>query len=146
MLVYTTASGVFQPVVGRFIAEAHGKGQHTSIPGIFQSFLRAAVWLGLALAGFILLFSKDLAQLINVPAWMIQISVALIFLSTLRPIAAGALQGSENFIAYGFARLALSLGRILLVFFLVQAGTGLLGAVIALPFGWLVSLLCAFFF
>jgi O-antigen/teichoic acid export membrane protein len=144
MLVYTTASGVFQPVVGRFIAEAHGKGQHTSIPGIFQSFLRAAVWLGLALAGFILLFSKDLAQLINVPAWTIQISVALIFLSTLRPIAAGALQGSENFIAYGFARLALSLGRILLVFFLVQAGTGLLGAVIALPFGWLVSLLCAF--
>jgi hypothetical protein len=38
MLVYTTASGVFQPVVGRFIAEAHGKGQPDSIPGIFQSF------------------------------------------------------------------------------------------------------------
>jgi O-antigen/teichoic acid export membrane protein len=144
MLVYTTASGVFQPVVGRFIAEAHGQGQHDSIPGIFQSFLRAALWLGCILAGIILLLSNSLAQSINVPAWTIQISVTLIFLSTLRPIAAGALQGSENFIAFGFVRLALSLGRILLVFFFVQAGTGLFGAVIALPFGWLVSLLCAF--
>src|SRR6185436_4764958 len=42
MLVYATASGVFQPVVGRFVAEARGTGKSDSIPGIFQSFLRAA--------------------------------------------------------------------------------------------------------
>lgn len=144
MLVYTTASGVFQPVVGRFIAEAHGKGRSDSIPGIFQSFLRAALWLGLALAGIILLLSKNLAQLINVPAWTVQISAALIFLSTLRPIAAGSLQGSENFVAFGIARLALSLSRILLVFFFLPAGVGLFIAVLALPFGWLASVLCAF--
>lgn len=144
MLVYTTASGVFQPVVGRFIAEAHGKEQSDSIPGIFQSFLRAAFWLGLALAGVILLFSRSIAQFINVPAWTIQIGATLIVLSTLRPVAAGALQGTENFVAFGFARLALSLSRILLVFFFLPAGVGLFVAVLALPFGWLASVLCAF--
>lgn len=144
MLVYTTASGVFQPVVGRFVAEAHGKGQSDSVPGIFQTLLRAALWLALALAGIILLFSNGIAQFINVPTWTIQVSAALIFLSTLRPIAAGSLQGSENFVAFGLARLALSLSRIVLVFFFVQAGTGLLGAVLALPFGWFASVLCAF--
>ena len=52
----------------------------------------------------------------------------LIFLSSIRPIAAGALQGSENFIAFGFARLALALGRIALLFFLIRAGLGLRGS------------------
>jgi O-antigen/teichoic acid export membrane protein len=85
-----------------------------------------------------------IGQQLNLPAWTIQVSASLIFLSTLRPIAAGTLQGRENFIAFGCTRLALSLGRIILLFFLVQAGWGLTGAVIALPFGWLVSVLCAF--
>ena len=142
-LVYTTASGVFQPVVSRYVAEARGKGQHSSIPAIFQSFLRAAFWLGLMLTGIVFLFSKGVSQLLNLPAWTIQISAVLLFLSTIRPIAIGALQGEERFFAFGFTRLALSLGRILLVFFLIQAGWGLTGAVIALPFGWLVSVLCA---
>ena len=82
--------------------------------------------------------------MLHLPAWTIQISAALIFLSTLRPIAAGALQGSQNFIAFGFTRLALALGRLILLFFLIQVGLHLEGAVIALPFGWLVSVLCAF--
>ena len=145
-LVYTTASGVFQPVVGRFIAEARGRGQESSIPAIFQAFLRAAFWLGSILAAVVLLFSNTIAQLINLPAWTIQMSAAVIFLSTLRPIAAGALQGNENFIAFGFARLALALSRLVLLFFLVQAGLRLEGAILALPFGWLVSVLCAFLF
>ena len=144
MLVYTTASGVFQPVVGRFIAEARGKGQDDSISAIFQSFLRAASWLGLTLSVLIFLFSNSIAQLLNLPAWAIQISAALIFLSTVRPIAIGTLQGRENFIAFGFTRLALSLGRVILVFFLIRAGFGLTGAVLALPFGWFASVLCAF--
>ena len=143
-LVYTTASGVFQPVVSRLIAEARGKQQEASIPAIFRSFLRAAFWLGLVLAGLVLLFSKNIAQLINLPTWTIQTSAGLIFLSTLRPIAAGVLQGTENFIAFGLARLALALSRLFLLFFLVQSGLHLKGAVIALPFGWLVSVLCAF--
>ena len=143
-LVYTTASGVFQPVVGRFVAEARGKGQIASIPSIFQAFLRAAFWLGSILAALVLVFSNSIAQLISLPAWTIQMSAAVIFLSTLRPIAAGALQGNENFIAFGFARLSLALGRLVLLFFLVQAGLRLEGAVIALLFGWLISVLCAF--
>ena len=145
-LVYVTASGVFQPVVGRFVAEARGKGQYDSIPAIFQEFLRAALWLGLALSIFVFLFSNFIAEIFNLPDWAVQLSAALIFLSTLRPIAAGILQGQERFIAFGCTRLALSLGRILLVFFLIQAGLGLTGAVIALPFGWLVSVICAFLF
>jgi O-antigen/teichoic acid export membrane protein len=145
-LVYTTASGVFQPVVGRFIAEAHGKEHGDSIPAIFQAFLRAAFGLGIILGLLIFIFSRNIAQLVHMPTWTIQISAAIIFLSTLRPIAAGVLQGSENFIAFGFARLALALGRLILLFFLVQAGLGLKGAVIALPFGWLVSVFCAFLF
>ncbi|HET9588908.1 MAG TPA: hypothetical protein VFO91_08985 [Anaerolineales bacterium] len=144
MLVYTTASGVFQPVVGRFVAEARGTGQSGSIPAIFQTFLRATFGLGVILAILILLLSEVIAQTLNLPGWTIRISAGLIFLSTLRPIAAGVLQGQEDFISFGLSRLALSLGRISLVFFLVQAGFGLTGAVIALPFGWFVSLLCAF--
>jgi len=143
-LVYTTASGVFQPVVSRFIAEADARGEGDSNSVIFQTFLRAAFWLGLILAGVVLLFSTGIAALLNLPAWTIQVSALLIFLSTLRPIAVGALQGKERFFAFGFTRLALSLGRILLVFFLMQAGFGLTGAVVALPFGWLVSVFCAF--
>ena len=143
-LVYVTASGVFQPVVSRFVAEARGKGQNASIPIIFQSFLRAAFWLGLVFAALVFFSSDLIAQSLNLPDWAIRLSAALIFLSTLRPIAAGVLQGQENFIAFGLTRLALSLGRIILVFFLIQKGLGLTGAVIALPFGWLVSVLCAF--
>ena len=145
-LVYVTASGVFQPVVGRFVAEARGRGQDDSIPAIFQVFLRAAFYLGAILSILVLLFSSFIAQSLNLPTWSIQLSAALIFLSTLRPIAAGVLQGEERFISFGLARLALSLGRILLVFLLFQAGPGLTGAVIALPFGWLVSVICAFLF
>ena len=143
-LVYTTASGVFQPAVSRFVAEARGKGQEDAIPAIFQSFLRAAFWLGLTLGALVFLFAGAIGQLLNLPPWTIQISAVLILLSTLRPIAAGALQGGENFISFGIARLALSLARILLVIVLVRAGLGLTGAVIALPFGWLVSVLFAF--
>ena len=143
-LVYVTASGVFQPVVSRFVAEARGKGQNDAIPAIFQVFFRAAFWLGLVFAILIFLLSNLIAQLLNLPNWTIQLSAVLIFLSTLRPIAAGVLQGEENFIAFGLTRLALSLGRIILVFFLIQIGFGLRGAVIALPLGWLISVLCAF--
>ena len=143
-LVYTTASGVFQPVVSRFVAEARGKGQDDRVPAIFQSFLRAAFWLGLTLGALVFLFAGAIGQMLNLPPWTIQISAILILFSTLRPIAAGALQGGENFISFGVARLALSLARILVVFILVRAGLGLTGAVIALPFGWLVSVLFAF--
>jgi O-antigen/teichoic acid export membrane protein len=143
-LVYTTASGVFQPVVSRFVAEARGKGQDDAVPAIFQSFLRAAFWLGLVIGALVFLFAGSIGLLLNLPPWTIQISAGLILLSTLRPIAAGALQGGENFISFGFARLALSLARIIMVFILVRAGLGLTGAVIALPFGWLVSVLFAF--
>lgn len=143
-LVYTTASGVFQPVVSRFIAEAHGKGQSDSASAIFQLFLRTAFWLGLILSSLVFVFAGSLGQLLNLPAWAIQVSAAMILFSSLRPIAAGALQGSENFMAFGFTHLALSLSRMLLLLIFVRAGLGLTGAVIALPFGWLVSVLCAF--
>ncbi len=143
-LVYVTASGVFQPVVSRFIAEARGKGEEGSIPSILQTFLRAAFYLGAILSILCFSFSSFIAQALNLPAWTIQISAALIFLSTLRPIAAGVLQGQERFLAFGFARLALSLGRILFIVLLIPTGITLTGAVIALPFGWLVSVLCAF--
>ena len=123
--MYVTASGVFQPVVSRFVAEARGKGQNDAIPAIFQVFFRAAFWLGLVFAILVFLLSNLIAQLLNLPNWTIQLSAVLIFLSTLRPIAAGVLQGEENFIAFGLTRLALSLGRIILVFFLIQIGFGL---------------------
>jgi O-antigen/teichoic acid export membrane protein len=143
-LVYTTASGVFQPVVSRFVAEARVKGKEATVPAIFQYFLQAAFWLGLFLAILVFVFARNIGQSLNLPSWTIQLSAALMLFSTLRPIAAGALQGGENFMAFGIARLALSLARIGLVFILVRAGLGLTGAVLALPFGWLVSVLCAF--
>ena len=143
-LVYTTASGVFQPVVSRFIAEARAKGQHNEVAAIFQTFLRTAFWLGLILSLLAFWFAPAIGESLNLPPWTIQISAMVILLSSLRPIAAGALQGSENFFAFGIVRLALSLARIGLVFILIQAGLGLAGAVISLPFGWLVSLLGGF--
>lgn len=143
-LVYTTASGVFQPVVSRFIAEARGKGQYGEAPAIFQTFLRAAFWLGLILAALVTVFARGIGESLNLPPWTIQISAVVILFSSIRPIAAGTLQGNENFMAFGIVRLALSLARILCVFLFVQSGFGLTGAVIALPFGWLVSVLCGF--
>ena len=143
-LVYTTASGVFQPVVSRFIVEARAKGQYNEAPAIFQTFLRAAFWLGLILSLLVFWFAPAIGGSLNLPSWTIKISTMVILLSSLRPIAVGTLQGSENFVGFGIARLALSLARLGVVFVLVQAGLGLTGAVIALPFGWLVSVLCAF--
>jgi O-antigen/teichoic acid export membrane protein len=144
MLVYTTASGVFQPVVGRFIAEARGKGQNDSIPVIFQSFLRAAFWLGLTLGIIVFTFSNIIAQILNLPAWTIQISAAIIFLSTLRPIAIGMLQGQERFISFGLSRFFTAFGRLLPGIILVRYGLALTGAVIAFPFGWLIGVFAAF--
>lgn len=145
-LVYVTASGVFQPVVGRFIAEARGRGEEGTIPAIIQTFFRAALILGIIFSILVFTLSTAISPLLNLPRWTIQISAVLVLLSTLRPVAAGALQGKERFLAFGFARLALSLGRILLVILLIPAGITLPGAIIALPFGWLVSVACAFFF
>jgi len=144
ILVYVTASGVFQPVISRFVAEARGRGDESSVPGIFLTFLRPSVALALALGILVFAFSGALAGLFNLPAWSIQISAAVICLSTLRPVAAGVLQGRENFIPFGFTRLAQASARIILAVVLVRAGLGLLGAVLALPFGWLVSVVCAF--
>lgn len=143
-LVYTTASGVIQPVIGRFVTEARATGQNDEVSAIFQLFLRAGFWLGLILSLFVFSFAASISQVLNLPAWSIRISAVVILFSSLRPIAAGTLQGSENFIAFGFARLGLSLGRILLPVFFMQGGVGLTSAVLALPFGWLVSVLCAF--
>ena len=67
VLVYATASGVFQPVVGRFVAEARAKGDESSVAAIFQSFFRAAFWLGLGLSLIALTFSNMLAGWINAP-------------------------------------------------------------------------------
>ena len=145
-LVYITASGVFQPVVGRFVAEARGKERYDSIPAIFQSFLRTAFYLGAILSILVFSLSNPIAHILNLPPWTIRLSAALIFLSTLRPIAVGVLLGQERFIAFGIARLALSIGRILFVISLIQTVPGLTGAVLALPFGWLASVLCAFLF
>src|SRR6188474_1404813 len=50
LLVYATASGVFQPVVSRFVAEARGQGRDQAIPAIFQYYLGVALWLGTVLA------------------------------------------------------------------------------------------------
>jgi O-antigen/teichoic acid export membrane protein len=146
ILVYVTASGVFQPVIGRFVAEARGKGQDDSIPAIFQTFFRAAFWLGLALAVLSLLFSNVIARLLNLPAWTIQISAALILLSSLRPIAVGALQGQERFLPFGLSRFFTAFGRLIFASLLVSFGLALRGAVLAFPLGWLAGVLVAFFF
>jgi len=146
VLVYVSASGVFQPVVGRFVAEARGRGQDAVIPAIFQSFFRAAFWLGLALGIVVLLLSNEISQLLNLPNWTIQIIAALIFFSTLRPIALGLLQGRERFLPFGITRFVTAFSRLLLAVILIHYGFALAGAVISLPFGWLVGLLSAFLF
>jgi O-antigen/teichoic acid export membrane protein len=146
ILVYITASGVFQPVVSRFVAEARGRGQNDSIPAIFRSYLLASFWLGLALSTLVFLFSNTISLMLNLPNWTIQISSLLIFLSTLRPIGIGTLQGQERFLPYGFSRLITAVGRLLLAIILVNYGLSLHGAIIAFPFGWLVGILAAFQF
>lgn len=143
-LVYITAAGVFQPVVGRFVAEARGRGDENSIPAIVQTFLRSATFLGAVFAILCFSFSSALSHAFNLPPWTIQLSSAILFLSTLRPVAAGTLQGQERFLAFGIARLALSLGRILFILLIYPTGIGLMVTIVALPFGMLVSVLCAF--
>lgn len=144
VLIYVTASGVFQPVLGRFVAEARSTGRSDSISSIFQTFLRASLWVGLGLTLLVYIFAAPLAQWLNLPVWTIQISGLLIFLSTLRPVAAGVLQGEERFVSFGYTRVLTSLGRLVLGVFLVYSGFRLRGAVIAFPFGWLVGVAGAF--
>ena len=146
LLVYTTACGVLQPVIGRFVAEARGKGQCDSIPGIFQAFLRVAFWLGLLLGTLILLVANNIAQLLNLPPWTVRISAAIIFLSTVRPIAIGALQGQERFLSFGISRFSTAFGRLSFAILFVSFGLALRGAVIAFPFGWLTGVLISFSF
>ena len=146
VLVYVTASSVFQPVVGRFIAEARGSNNESAISAIFQTFLRASFWLGLVLMLLVLVFSSVLANWLNLPIWSIQIMAALIFLSTLRPVAAGVLQGTESFIPFGFSRLLTALARLVLAGILVYYGFNLKGALIAFPFGLFVGVAAAFLF
>jgi O-antigen/teichoic acid export membrane protein len=146
ILVYVTASGVFQPVVGRFVAEARATGNESAVSAIFRIFLSASLWLGLGLMLLALIFSDVLANWLNLPVWSIQISALLIFLSTLRPVAAGALQGQERFISFGLSRLLTALARLVLAGILVHYGFNLKGALIALPFGWLVGVSAAFVF
>jgi O-antigen/teichoic acid export membrane protein len=99
---------------------------------------------GLGLTLIVYVFSAPLAEWLNLPAWTIQISGLLIFLSTLRPVAAGVLQGEERFISFGFTRVLTSLGRFVLGVLLVYNGFRLRGAVIAFPFGWLAGVAGAF--
>ncbi len=144
LLVYVTVNGVFQPAVALFVAEARGTARHASMSAIFQTFLRAALWLGLGMALLVFIFSNHLASWLNLPAWSIQISAIMIFLSTLRPVALGVLQGQERFIPFGVARLLTALGRFILGVVLVESGLGLRGAVISYPIGWLLGILAAF--
>lgn len=144
VLVYVTASGVFQPVVSRFVAEARGRGEDGQIPAIFQAFFRAAFWLGLVLSLLVFLLSDNISQLLNLPNWTIQISAILIFFSTIRPIAIGFLQGQERFLPFGISRFITALARLLLAILLVSNGLALAGAIIAFPFGWLIGVLSAF--
>jgi O-antigen/teichoic acid export membrane protein len=146
VLVYTTASGVFQPVVSRFVAEARGRGNEDSIPAIIHAFLRAAFWLGLIMAILAFIFSKSIAQLFNLPAWTIQISAALVFLSTLRPIAIGALQGQERFLPFGLSRFIIAFGRLSFAALFVYYGYALRGVITAFPLGWITGIVVAFAF
>jgi O-antigen/teichoic acid export membrane protein len=144
VLVYVTVSGVFQPAVARFVSEARGADRPDLIPAIFQTFLRAALWLGLALSLMVFFFSNILAGWLNLPVWSLQVISILIFLSTVRPVALGVLQGQERFIPFGFSRLLTALGRLLTGAILVGYGLRLKGAVIAFPVGWLFGILAAF--
>ena len=146
LLVYVTASGVFQPVVGRFVAEARGRGEIMAIPALFESFFCAALWVGFGLGIIFFLLAAPIAQLLNLPKWTIQVSAALIFLGMLRPVAVGVLQGQERFTLYGLSRLLTAAGRLLFAILFVMSGFGLYGAVAAFPLGWLAGVVAAFFF
>jgi O-antigen/teichoic acid export membrane protein len=144
ILVYVTASGVFQPVVGRFVAEARVTGNESTISAIFQTFLRASLWLGIGLMFLVFVLSEVFANWLNLPIWSIQVSAVLIFLSTLRPVPAGVLQGQEHFVPFGFSRLLTAFARLVLAGILVYLGFSLKGALIAFPFGSLVGVTAAF--
>jgi O-antigen/teichoic acid export membrane protein len=139
VLIFFTASSVFQPVVSRFVAEARGIGQPGLASPIFQSFFRAALLLGVIFAILVFMFSSFLGHLLNLPPWTIQISSVLIFLSTLRPVAAGVLQGQERFLSFGMMRLLTAGGRFALALLLIQGGLALVGAVVSFPLGWFVG-------
>ena len=100
----------------------------------------------MALSILVLLLSNKIAQLFNLPNWTIQISAALIFLSTLRPIAIGLLQGQERFLPFGITRFITAFSRLILAIILIHYGFALTGAVIAFPFGWIAGVLIAFLF
>ena len=149
LLIVITATGVMQPVVARFVAEweTHQGGHRTSAlsresAARFWEFFKWSSLVGGILAGAVWLGSGLLSQGLNVPLFAVQFGIGVVFLVLLRPVVAGALQGTQRFVSFGAVRLAYAIGRFAVAGLLLYWGWGLRGAVASLPVGQLLAVGC----
>lgn len=151
LLIVVAAVGVMQPVVARYLAVS-GNGQpaaplDAAERGLFQTFFRQSVFLGVLALAVILILREWLAQWLNVPVVAVVLAGGMVLISLLRPVVAGVLQGRHRFVAFGATRATFALGRLSLAILLlgVFAG-GALAGVATLPLGALLALVVGLLF
>jgi hypothetical protein len=129
-LVVVTAFSVSQPVVARYMAAGEGG------PAYFRYIFRRGALAGLLLTALVLAARESLGRWLNVAPIVVATGAAILLLSQLRPVVAGALQGQQRFVAYGLTRIVHAAGRLALaVLFIGGLGGGAVAAVATLPLG-----------
>lgn len=126
VLILSTAFGVMQPVVARTVAEARSVGGEGR--AIFRRYLQQSALLGVAGMGLLLLGRSPAAAALNVPPAVVVVAAPMVLLALLRPVAAGMLQGRDQFVAFGLVRSAFAGGRLAVALLLIG---GLGGAAVA---------------
>lgn len=142
LLVVITTASVLQPVVARFVAQFSYSGE--PLPGrvVFQYYFSRASLVGLPLTALVILLRQPIAAWLNVPAGAVGAAAAMLWLSLLRPVVAGMLQGSERFVAFGLTRTLYAVARLGLGLLLVLVlGGGAVAAIIAWPLSSVIALL-----
>ena len=134
VLVVVTAFSVAQPVVARYMA-AGEQG-----PAVFQYVFRRGLVVGALLTALVVGGRGWVGGWLNVAPAVVLAGAAMLLLSQLRPVVAGALQGQQRFVAYGLTRIAYSASRLALaVLFIGGWGGGATAAVATLPLGAAVA-------
>ncbi|NLS77107.1 MAG: oligosaccharide flippase family protein [Chloroflexi bacterium] len=150
VIIAMTVFGVLQPVVARFVTESQvredaGRSAE-SVRSILHAFWRHALWAGLALTAILWLGQEPLARWLNVPPFAVRLTASIALFALLRPVVGGILQGRERFVAFGLTRSAYALGRVAAGVALISLGMGAAGALVSMPIGGALAVLCGLAF
>jgi O-antigen/teichoic acid export membrane protein len=144
LLVVVMMGTVMQPVVAKYGA-SHETAERQR--AVFQQFFRQSGLLGFVLMVLVWLIQRPFAQLLNIPLAIIPLIAVTIWLSLLRPVVGGLLQGQERFLSFNVMRTAFAVGRLMLaVLWIGFLGGQAFAGVAVMPMGTAIALLSGFLF